>query len=322
MKDKKIKVLLFINFLSVLILVINCYYINNERLKLESMTNNINFDDYKKTIINKRNEAFNNNKVKSVKELVEYKNKLSDSYETLTEEHDLANQKVVVLTNQKKDTKNKYNELYRQKKEEEERKAMNNKFIVEGASTINQYSLGYPTGCESAALTLLLNFWGVNVNMSSIVNKLPKGDLPYYDNGTKYGGNPYLEFIGHPNNYNSYGTYDKVIEGVANEYKSGITNARGISLTDVLNIVKHNKPVIVWNSMGLSLPYISDSWIYKPTGEQINWLANEHAILVVGYADGKVIVSDSLTGTFRYFDRDVFESRYNFFGKRVLYYWE
>ena len=44
--------------------------------------------------------------------------------------------------------------------------------------TINQYP-DYPTGCESVALTILLNYYGVEVSPLDIIDKLPKGELPY-----------------------------------------------------------------------------------------------------------------------------------------------
>lgn len=126
--------------------------------------------------------------------------------------------------------------------------------------------------------------------------------------------------MGYPNSYASYGAYDIPIENVANKFKSGIINAKGKNLNDILTIVREGRPVIVWNSMGLSVPYYSDSWIYPKTGETIYWLANEHAIVIIGYNDSQIITSDSLTGSIRYFDRKTFESRYNVFGKRALYY--
>lgn len=180
--------------------------------------------------------------------------------------------------------------------------------------------VGYPTGCESAALTILLNYWGVNVSISEVANDLPKGDKPYYENGVKYGGNPYLEFIGNPTDKYSYGVYDVPILNVANKFKSGIINGRGKSLNEILEIVKENRPVIVWTSMDLGIPHYSNTWIYKPTGETINWLADLHAIVIIGYTKDQVITTDSLTGTVRYFNRQIFENRYNAFGKRALYY--
>ena len=197
----------------------------------------------------------------------------------------------------------------------------NNKtFIIKGIMKINQYSIGYPTGCESAALTILLNYWNENVTIEEVAGLLKKGDAPHYENNVRYGGNPYIEFIGNPTDPNSYGVYDKPIEEIANKLKPEIINGRGMSLNEVLQIVKQNRPVIVWNTMDLKVPYISDTWIYKPTGERINWLSSLHAIVIIGYTETNVIVSDSLTGTIRYFDKNIFENRYNAFGKRALYY--
>lgn len=193
-------------------------------------------------------------------------------------------------------------------------------FMIQGVMQINQYNVGYPTGCESAALTILLNYWNEKVTIEEVAGLLKKGDSPHYENNVRYGGNPYLEFIGDPTDPYSYGVYDKPIEDVANKIKPGIINGRGMSLNEVLQIVKQNRPVIVWNTMNLNVPYISDTWIYKPTGERINWLSSLHAIVVIGYTETNVIVSDSLTGTIRYFDKDTFENRYNAFGKRALYY--
>ena len=217
------------------------------------------------------------------------------------------------LLEQRNSLRNTYNKLL----EEELRKTT---YIIPSVPMINQYSLGYPTGCESAALTVLLRYWGLNINMSSVVNRLPKGKLPYYENNVRYGGNPYIEFVGTPSTYSSYGVYEKPIIQVANSFKSGVIDGTGLSLNQVLGIVKEGRPVIVWVSMNMAVPYISTSWIYKPTGEKISWMANEHALVVVGYNKNQVIVSDSLTGSIRYYNKGVFESRYNTYGKRAVYY--
>jgi len=93
-----------------------------------------------------------------------------------------------------------------------------------------------------------------------------------------------------------------------------------MSLNEVLELVRQDKPVVVWNTMNLAVPYVNQTWIYKPTGETIKWLTSLHALVVIGYNDNQIIVSDSLNGKVRYFDRKTFESRYNAFGKRALYY--
>jgi len=55
-------------------------------------------------------------------------------------------------------------------------------------------------------------------------------------------------------------------------------------------------------------------------GKSINWISGEHALVVIGHTDNKVIVSDPYVGAVRYFDKEIFENRYNFMGKRALYY--
>lgn len=239
--------------------------------------------------------------------------KLDSDYDSLViVNNDLSN-KVDGLSKQKVNLTNTYNKIM-------EEQVKNNTFIINGVSKINQYSEGYPTGCESAALTILLRYHGLNINMNDVVNRLPKGSLPYTENGVRYGGNPYVEFVGHPNSYSSYGVYEKPIIKVAESFKSGVIDGRGMKLDDVLKVVSEGRPVLVWVSMNMAVPYISTSWTYKPTGEKISWMANEHALVIVGYNQNSVVVSDSLYGSIRYYNKNVFESRYNTYGKRAVYY--
>lgn len=215
---------------------------------------------------------------------------LNSEYDGLVTLNNELSEKKDNLVNQRNNLRNTYNKLL----EEEIKKTT---YIIPSVPKLNQYSLGYPTGCESAALTVLLRYWGLNINMSSVVSRLPKGSLPYVENNVRYGGNPYIEFVGTPSSYSSYGVYEKPIIQVANSFKSGVINGTGMSLNQVLEVVKEGRPVIVWVSMNMAVPYISTSWIYRPTGEKISWMANEHALVVVGYNKNQVIVSDSLTGS-------------------------
>ena len=72
--------------------------------------------------------------------------------------------------------------------------------------------------------------------------------------------------------------------------------------------------------MNLSVPYISKSWIYEPTGETIYWKANEHAVVIIGYTEDKVIISDPINGKVKYQSKTIFNERYNYYGKKALYY--
>ena len=153
-----------------------------------------------------------------------------------------------------------------------------------------------------------------------IVNRLKKGEGPYWNGNTLYGGNPEIEFVGDPRDINGYGVYQKPIQDVANYYKSGMIDYTGHSLNEVLNLVKQNIPVQVWVSINLENTKVCAHWTYAPTGETINWICNLHSVVVTGFNDNYVYVSDSYTGKIEAYSRTQFEKMYNLFGKRALYY--
>lgn len=294
-------------------------------------SNNIKYQEKNKILteeienIGRINEAREekNKLEEEIRELLSQKTASLDNMEEVIEEENLANanleSEILDLENNIKlleggftKLQTKYNELL--KKEEQE-----NTFYITGVPTINQYP-DYPTGCESVALTILLNYYGVEVSPLDIIDKLPKGELPYKKDGITYGGNPEEEFIGNPLTTNSYGVYEKPLAKVAETYREGIKIGTGTSFGQLLKIVKQGKPVIAWTSMNLALPYISESWTFKETGEKIYWKAGEHAVVIVGYTKDKVIISDPIGGKIKYQSRFIFEERYNYFGKKALYY--
>lgn len=195
----------------------------------------------------------------------------------------------------------------------------NGTFLIPNYPTINQYP-EYPNGCESAALYTLLQYHNINVRVYQIVDRLKKGDGPYWENGILYGGNPEKEFVGDPRDIHGYGVYQKPMIEVANYYKKGIIDYTGHSLKEVLNIVSQNKPVQVWVSINLLDTNVCTSWTYKPTGEIIDWICNLHSVVIIGFNETTIYVSDSHTGGIEAYNRTQFEKMYNLFGKRAIYY--
>ena len=65
---------------------------------------------------------------------------------------------------------------------------------------------------------------------------------------------------------------------------------------------------------------ICTNWIYKTTGEKINWICKLHSVVVIGYNKNKVFVSDSYTGKIESYNRKQLEKIYNLYGKRAIYY--
>lgn len=192
-------------------------------------------------------------------------------------------------------------------------------YMINNFPVYNQYP-NYPNGCESIALYNLLRYYGVSVTPEEIVDRLKKGDGPYWNGNTLYGGNPEIEFVGDPRDINGYGVYQKPIQDVANYYKSGMIDYTGHSLNEVLNLVKQNIPVQVWVSINLENTKVCTHWTYASTGETIYWICNLHSVVVTGFNDNYVYVSDSYTGKIEAYSRTQFEKMYNLFGKRALYY--
>lgn len=299
-------------------------FLYNQNIGLKEKNKNINkeFEENNLIIDNKVNlegiiEERDNlkietNKVFKEEDIEEMFDRENQEKENLNEEIANLEEKIIKLEENLNTLQTEYNKLL---KEYEQK----NTFYITNVPFINQYP-NYPTGCESVALTILLNYYGVVVTPDDIIEVLPKGSLPYSKNGKVYGGNPEVEFIGNPYSLNSYGVYEKPIAEVANKFKSGITIATGTEFDEILKIVGSGKPVIVWTSMSLAKPYISRSWIYEPTGETIYWKANEHAVVIIGYTPSKVIISDPIGGTVKYQSRSIFKERYNYYGKKALYY--
>lgn len=167
---------------------------------------------------------------------------------------------------------------------------------------------------------MLLRYYGVNVTPDDVIGKLRKGKVPHTESGVKYGANPEIEFVGNPYTSASYGVYEKPMLAVANSFKNGAVARSNFSFDEVINLVKSGKPVMAWASMNMAIPYISDSWVYKPTGETIKWKANEHAFVIIDVTSSSVIIADPIGGKIKSYSKNVFESRYNYYGKKVLYY--
>lgn len=211
------------------------------------------------------------------------------------------------------------NKIIEEQKRIHQQKLIESTVKIEKEITYSQFP-NYPTGCESISLYILLKYNGVETTPDEIINRLKKGSLPYKIEDEIYGGNPEIEFVGEPRNDYSYGVYNTPIAEVANSFKGNVQNKEGLELEEIFSIIKENRPVMVWTTISNIPSRISEMWIYRPTGEKIYWKKNEHAVVIIGYNDEQVIVSDPYIGKITRYDREKFKQNYNFMGKRAVYY--
>lgn len=184
-----------------------------------------------------------------------------------------------------------------------------------------------PTGCEVVALTMLLNYLGFKIDKVTLSDKyLPK--MAFYTKGGKtYGADFHTTFAGDPKSKYSYGCYAPCITTTANKYlkdqnsKLAAYDISGADFDTLLSdYVAQDKPVIVWiTGWNLIEPKLTDKW-YTPEGKLIQWLANEHCVVINGYdkTKGVIYAADSLYGNV-YYDYTKFKQRYEDLGKQAVY---
>ena len=317
MKIKNIFIIILFNIIPVIVITLTLNYNYN-------LTKEINYTEHnlqkilENTSLLKKETSLNT----SQDELLKYINNIDNIDEELNKLTIKLND--IFNTQQKIYKKNKDNEktLIALKNENDTLTAKYQALSshkIENIITINQYPK-YPNGCEPIALTILLKYYQVDVDAESVMNALPKGEIPHYENGIFYGGNPNYEFLGDPRSYSGWGIWDKGLEITANKFKSPIINGTGMDFSSIIKLIKENRPVIVWTSINLKSPYIAATWTYKKTGEIITWRNYNHAVVVIGYTDNEIIISDPINGQIRYMNKQKFINVYNYMGKRALYY--
>lgn len=201
--------------------------------------------------------------------------------------------------------------------------------------SVCQYSKpALPTGCECTALTTVLKYYGFTVTKNEIADTyLEKTAFKEKKIGGKngetvlIGADPDVSFPGDPNDENSYGCYSKPIADAANKYlttQGTYLRAKvqdGEKLSYWYNYVNNGRPVIVWATDSMKKTVVADTWQTKD-GKTIEWLHNEHCLVLVGYDTVKktVAVCDPISRSVvpTIYKASLFEKRYNEQGRRAV----
>ena len=193
-------------------------------------------------------------------------------------------------------------------------------------SNIMQYP-ELPTGCESVALTILLNHLGYKADKMTIARDyLPKLDFYWY-NGVLYGADFRTTFAGNPESEYAYGCYAQCITTTANNYLNDngfggkAYNITGSDFDSLLyDYIDKDIPVLIWiTSSNLHETMLTSVWT-TPDGERVQWKAYEHCVVLTGYdLDNQLIyVSDPLVGNTSY-DYGRIKQRYIDMGQQAVY---
>lgn len=181
-----------------------------------------------------------------------------------------------------------------------------------------------PHGCEITSLTAVLNYFRFHVTKTDMANHyLPKQEFKI-KNGKKVGPDPHNAFAGNPADLKNgmYVFAEPIVTAAKQVAKDKqiplhVYNVSGQSKETLLHYVKRGIPVVVWVTLDLSKPRTYGSWIIEGTDTKHEAFVNLHAVVLTGYADGKVFVMDPLHGYLSH-DEELFFSSYKELGSQAV----
>ncbi|MBE5954354.1 MAG: hypothetical protein E7257_09465 [Lachnospiraceae bacterium] len=193
----------------------------------------------------------------------------------------------------------------------EEEKALTSKVSLD-IELIMQYP-ELPTGCESVALTMLLNYYGFDLEKTTIA----KDYLIYSTNFVEgYMGNPFTT--------GGAGIYSPGLTRTANKFldaQGSELNAKNVTDStpeELYRYLAEGKPVVIWNTVF----FLNN----QPTGLTVKWGEKsyvwdncEHCMVLSGYdlERNVVIVHDPIEGIVER-DAEGFWQRYEKLGSMAL----
>lgn len=183
-----------------------------------------------------------------------------------------------------------------------------------------------PTGCEITAMTMVLNYYGFDVDKVTMAEEyLPTAPAECYygSDGEVYGTDLNRYFAGDPAAEDGYICGAKAIRAAANKYfrKNGSSwravDKTGASAEEIYRLVNGDTPVVVWVTIDMEERQVVEGWKTE-TGEYVDWGNNDHGAVLTGYTEDTVTIADPIAGEVVY-PREAFEEVYASRGNQCVY---
>lgn len=196
---------------------------------------------------------------------------------------------------------------------EETESALPDSYRIEGYGCLSQ-NPELPTGCEITSLTSVLNYYGCNVDKTTMADEyLKKGNGSFYE-----------MFLGNPRDNTSYGCMAQPIVNAANKYfkannmTSVAKNISGMDFNEILGMVAQGDPIVIWNTIDMRQPYESKTFVFN--GKEYTWMSPEHCVVITGYDLNKniVYIMDPMEGNITR-NLETFQSRYETMHSQAVY---
>ena len=173
-----------------------------------------------------------------------------------------------------------------------------------------------PTGCESVALTMALEYEGFMLYKTTIAR-----EFLVYNQETD---NMAIGYIGDPFSKDGAGCFAPAIAATADNffedqgYDYAAYNISGSEMEELLSYVAAGTPVVLWTTMYMAEPeFTEDTTEYD--GELYRWYYQEHCVVLSGYDldNGTLQINDPLEGIVTR-DYEEFKSIYDTVGKYAV----
>lgn len=173
--------------------------------------------------------------------------------------------------------------------------------IIDGIPYLNQFTLGYPTGCEAVSATMLLQFKGYDIKVEDIIENTPTQERgKYIYENQVYAGNPFKVFVGHPSKGKSEGSYGCFAEPIIIAMKKiagdKVKNISGCDEETLFSYIDKGEPVVVWGIKNAGDIEEGVTWKYPDGSGSFKELIGEHCFVLIGHDEQLVYLDDPSAG--------------------------
>lgn len=200
-------------------------------------------------------------------------------------------------------------------------------FIINNFPLVKQ-NPDYPNGCEVASATMLLEHYGINIDMKEYVdNYLPKKEV-YEENGLRYGPDPSQYYAGNPSDSSrGWGTFLPVIKNslytIFKDKLPAETVGHVYTSEDKLPLeeyVQTGNPVLTWTTVDYSEAKDIYEWFSYDKSRTYTYPKKAHVVVIVGMDKDYYYLNDPLKDKKAIkVLRETFDKSYDSMGRQALY---
>lgn len=192
----------------------------------------------------------------------------------------------------------------------------------------------FPTGCEAASATMLLNYYGIKASVREMVNAIPRANL-YSENGRVYGPSIYEKFVGDPtgtydpvtgSTRRGFGAFAPVVTSAMNRVIANhgggyvARNITGASVNRLFEYIRAGHPVIIWGTSGMQdKEFLNTWWIKSPKGDyEFSYPKGTHVLVLMGFDKTRAFFLDPWSEGTRRYMISAFADKYQLLGYQAI----